>query len=205
VGLERHPRFQRFLEERLVGDAVGASHSNRLVHFDSLDLALEHAEDELLAAAGRLWTDDVELELAKHEIAEGLDAAQVERLAELLVRREFGAREMLIRKGDRGGELLILVRGELSVLVDRPMGQLRRLSTLSPGMSFGELSLLDRVPRTAFVRADRESTCWVLDHVSFEKLGEADPQLKLRLLENMIRSSARIAARLTTEVEIADA
>jgi len=204
AGLARHPRLQRYLEEKLVEDGGAHGASPRLVQHESLDLALEHAEELLLASARPARADEGEMPLARHEIAAGLDASEVERLSTLLVRRKFGAREMVLQKGDPGGELLILVRGELSVMGDRPRGQLRRLSTISPGMSFGELSLLDRTVRTAFVRADRESTCWSLHHDAFDDLGETDPHLKIKLLENMLRASARIAARLTTDWETGD-
>jgi len=98
--------------------------------------------------------------------------------------------------------LVILVQGEVSVMVDNPRGQLVRLSTLSAGMSFGEMSLLDGSPRTAFVRADRDGACWVLRRDAFTKLDEADPRLEVKLLSNMLRTAARTAARLTTEVAL---
>jgi glutaminase len=205
VGLARHPRLQRFFDESLFEDGADATDRARLIQFESLDLALERAEDQLLTAyraegaAGAAREDGAELPLARHEITRGFEEAERERFAALLVRRRFAAREMIVRQGDPASELLILVRGALSVMADDRKGRLHRLSTLSPGMTFGELSLLDRSVRTAGVRADSDCDCWSLDHAAFEKLSEIDPGLKIKLLENMLRASARIATRLTSE------
>lgn len=202
VGLARHPRLQRFFDERLVedaGDRGDGTDRARLIQFESLDLALERAEDQLLAAHRAEPAETAELPLARHEITRGFEAGELERFAELLVRRRFGAREMIVRQGDPATELLILVRGALSVMADDRKGRLHRLSTLSPGMTFGELSLLDRGVRSAGVRADSDCDCWSLDHAAFEKLSDTHPRLKIKLLENMLRASARIATRLTAE------
>ncbi len=200
VGLARHPRVQRYFDEQLIDERIGGVRRPALTQFETLDLALEHAEGRLLAAAGRIPTSGHELPLARHEITRGFDAPELERFAARLVRREFCAREMIVRQGDPASDLLILVRGELSVVADGPKGRLHRLSTLSPGMTFGELSLLDRATRTAGVRADTDSTCWSLDHAAFDALGDTDPRLKIKLLENMLRVSARIATRLTGDM-----
>lgn len=75
-----------------------------------------------------------------------------------LERRGFAPRALVVRKGEPADELFVLVRGELSVLVDAASGRLRRLATPSPGMGFGEPFLVEHARRSAFVRADRPST-----------------------------------------------
>lgn len=78
-------------------------------------------------------------------------------------------------------------------------GRLRRLSTLSPGMGFGEPALVANATRTAFVRADRASTCWVLPLARWRQIRADHPELLCKLLENLLRSSVRIVGRLTRE------
>jgi glutaminase len=106
----------------------------------------------------------------------------------------------VVRKGEPADELFLLVHGALSVLSDRADGRVRRLATLSPGMGFGEPSMLEGSTRTAFVRADRASACWVLKRASFDALGAGYPELKIRLLENLLRSATRTMGRLSVEV-----
>ncbi|TFG98692.1 MAG: cyclic nucleotide-binding domain-containing protein, partial [Myxococcales bacterium] len=123
----------------------------------------------------------------------------LERMAGLMERRSFAAREMVVRKGDPADELFLLVAGALSVLSDLADGRLRRLATLSPGMGFGEPSMVEGATRSAFVRADRPSVCWVLKRATFASLDANCPELKIRLLENLLRSATNALGRLSFE------
>jgi glutaminase len=194
VGLDRHPRLGRFLDE-----ARSRSDAFRLNSFGELDLALEWCEERLLAGRVEETDEDAELPLAKHSFFEGLSPRDVEQLAGLMERRELAPRTFVVSKGEAANALYLLVRGRLSVLADDARGQLRRLATLSPGMGFGEPSLVESTTRTAFVRADRASVCWVLESAAVHSLEAVAPLLKIRLLENLLRSTSRIVGRLTRE------
>jgi glutaminase len=192
--LARHPRLVRQLEE---ARAETAAQARGL--FEELDTALEWCENRLLERHGRIASAAGELPLSKHELLQGLDDAQLEWATSLLVRQTFAAREMVVRKGDRADELFLLVDGALSVLSDLPDGRLRRLATLSPGMGFGEPSMVAPATRTAFVRADRDSVCFVMKRSDFDGLESSAPLLKIRLLENLLRSTATTLGRLSFE------
>jgi CRP-like cAMP-binding protein len=66
-------------------------------------------------------------------------------------------------------------------------------------MGFGEPSMVEGASRTAFVRADRDSVCWVLKRATFDSLGVACPELKIRLLENLLRSTTLTLGRVSAE------
>jgi glutaminase len=194
AGLVRHPRLARLLEE-----ARALEPSCAFPVFEDLELAVESCEDAILDDHGAEVDEDGELPLARHELLRGLDAEQLELAAGLLERRAFSARQMVVRKGDPADELFLLVSGALSVLTDFADGRMRRLSTLSPGMGFGEPSMVEGATRTAFVRADRDSVCYVLKRATFESLDAACPALKIRLLENLLRSATKTFGRLSFE------
>jgi CRP-like cAMP-binding protein len=67
-------------------------------------------------------------------------------------------------------------------------------------MTFGELAMVNRSPRSADVRADTKTECYALAVTEFDRLGEKHPEIKLTLLENLLRTLSRTAARLTGEV-----
>jgi glutaminase len=194
VGLDQHPRLGRFLDE-----SRSQSGSFRLVSFDELDLALEWCEERLLEGRIAETSDNEELPLAQHSFLEGLTKPEIEHLTGLMERREFQPRAFLVRKGDPADALFFLVHGRLSVLIDDPRGRMHRLATLSPGMGFGEPSLVESATRGAFVRADRASVCWVLKSSAVYSLEASMPVLKIRLLENLLRSTTRIVNRLSRE------
>lgn len=194
AGTIRHRRLVRLLEEARAQDG-----SLPLVVFDDPELAVEWSEDQLLADCGALVEENQELPLAKHELLRGIDPFQLELLESLMERRSFSTREMVVRKGEPAEELFLLVQGGLSVLSDLPDGRLRRLATLSSGMGFGEHSMAEGAVRTAFVCADRPSVCWVLKRSTFDDLDASCPALKIRLLQNLLRSATKTLGRLSFE------
>jgi glutaminase len=193
-GMLRHPRLLRLLEEERARHGRPAP-----AVFEELEIAVEWCEDAILAAHGASVDARGELPLSAHELLRGLDEDRIEGIAGLMERRSFAAREMVLRKGDPADELFLLVSGALSVLSDHSDGRLRRLATLSPGMGFGEPSMVEGATRSAFVRADRPSVCWVLKRATFESLDSSCPELKIRLLENLLRSATKALERLSFE------
>jgi MFS family permease len=85
-----------------------------------------------------------------------------EQLAARLQPLPFKAGDVVIRQGDRGDGFYLVASGEVSVEVDG-----RRVGTLGPGASFGEIALLRDVPRTATIRAVDDTLALQLDRESF--------------------------------------
>jgi glutaminase len=192
---QRHPRLVRQLEEQLGPDAHW-----QLLAFPDVDGALEWAEDQLLAQAMHERAAPGLLPLADHPICRGLSPEQVESFEKLLESMRFEAGDTILRKGENADHIFFLVEGEVSVVTELPNGELKRLSTLSRGMSFGELAALTRSARSADVRADEASVCHALSLPSFERLSETRPDIKLVLVENLFASACQTIARLTHEV-----
>jgi glutaminase len=193
---QRHPRFLRFLEEGVIrGDET-----IQLVNFPDIDPALEWCEDRLLEQGGTPEVVDEPLALAEHEICGGLSPDELAYLEKVLEYCSFGRGDAIIRKGDEADRMFFLAKGQVSVTVDLPSGQLKRLATLSPGMAFGEVALVDDAPRSADVRADGPVECYVLSKKAFDELGRRQPVLKMTLLENLLRNVSRMLTRANQEV-----
>ena len=84
--------------------------------------------------------------------------------------------------------MFFLARGHVSVFLDMPSGQRRRLSSFSPGMAFGEMAAIDRAPRSAMIVADTEVECDMLTLHDMDRLAEEHPAIKIKLLENLCHS-----------------
>jgi CRP-like cAMP-binding protein len=65
----------------------------------------------------------------------------------------FAAGDPLVEQGDRGRRFYIVCRGRVEVSRVGPDGARETLRELGPGDYFGEIALLQGVPRTATVRA----------------------------------------------------
>jgi MFS family permease len=108
----------------------------------------------LKALDGRLGVRDDEIEvLRRAQMLRELPVPSIEHLAARVERCHYDAATMVFDQGDEGGAFYVIVDGTAEVIGD---GKLVR--TLGPGDSFGEIALLNDVPRTAGVRA-----CSILD------------------------------------------
>jgi len=76
----------------------------------------------------------------------------------------------------------------------------RRLSTLTPGFSFGEFAFADASARPVSVRAETAGECLVLSLEAFERIGEQTPALQAALLRNLLAGYYEIIGRTTREV-----
>ena len=188
-------RFLRFLAERLAGE-----HQEWLLPFGDLDLALEWCEERVLARCGGTTLTSSSIALSEHQLCRGLEPEAISYLEELLERHTFDSGELIVRKGDAADRFYLLTSGKVSVTIDLPTGQRQRMSTLSAGMTFGELSIVSDAERSADVRADQPTECHALSLEDFHALGSTRPDIKLVLLENLLRNAAQTATRLTREI-----
>ena len=93
---------------------------------------------------------------------------------------QVDAGHVLAREGAIGHELFIIVEGTATVSRNG-----KTLAELGPGDCVGEMSLLDRKPRSADVVADEPMSVLVIGGRDFKPLLESAPDLSLRLLRSM--------------------
>jgi CRP-like cAMP-binding protein len=86
----------------------------------------------------------------------------------------------LIRQGDVGREMFVVVEGSASVKRNG-----RKLGTAGPGSAIGELSLLDKGPRTATVVADGQCTVLVLGAREFAGVLDEVPGLAHKIMASL--------------------
>ena len=93
----------------------------------------------------------------------------------------------VIREGDLGATLFVIVEGEAKVTRGG-----RKLATLAPGDFFGEISLLDGGPRTATVIAETPLSVVRLYRAPFFRLVQAEPDLGVKVLSILARRIRRV-------------
>lgn len=165
-----------------------------------LDLGLEWCERQLLERHGIAKSASGIARLAEHRLCEGASAEDVALLESLVERRSYEPGTLIVRVGDPADAIYFLMRGEVSIVVDLPSGAHKRLSTLSAGMSFGEMALLSGGQRSASARADTPVDCCTLDGAAYARIERERPTLALRLLRNMLLGTIQTALQLTGEV-----
>ena len=114
----------------------------------------------------------------------GIDAVGLAGLADLATSVDFPAGHVIARQGEIGTGFFVVIDGSVRVMRDGAV-----VARLGPGEFFGELSVLDRMPRNATVAAEAPTSCLALASWDFEKVLLEQPALTLSILRG-------VAARL---------
>jgi len=104
----------------------------------------------------------------------------VERLSMLAEEVDAAPGKVLMRQGEDGGDLMVIVRGR--VAIDRDGS---RLNTMGPGDYFGEIALVVGGPRTATATTEEPTTLLVVNHRDFHSMVEEFPDIAVQLLNTL--------------------
>jgi CRP-like cAMP-binding protein len=108
-------------------------------------------------------------------------------IGERAVEVDFGADQVIARQGEIGTGLFVIVEGAVRVVRDG-----EELARLGPGDFFGEMSVIDGLPRVAQVLASAPTHCLALASWEFERLVLEHPTIGLAILRGL---SARLRAK----------
>ena len=101
---------------------------------------------------------------------------QVDAVAAMFEQR-YAAGQVVIRQGDAGESMFVILSGRVEVTVRDQDGPEVRLAELTAGDFFGEMSLMTGAPRVATVTATEETRVMEVSKDSFRHVLEARPEL----------------------------
>ncbi len=110
----------------------------------------------------------------------GISAADLQAAAERAIEVEFPAHRVIARQGEIGTGFFVIAEGAVRVVRDG-----EELARLGPGEFFGELSVLDGLPRVAQVVAIEPTRCLALATWDFEQVVTQNPTLALGIIRGL--------------------
>ena len=105
--------------------------------------------------------------LQRSPLFRGLAPPALERIAALATQRNFGAGEIVCSQGDPGDALYAVVTGRIRISSGAADGREIFLNIMEPGDTFGEIAVMDGLPRTANAIALDTSTLIVIQRTDF--------------------------------------
>jgi CRP/FNR family cyclic AMP-dependent transcriptional regulator len=124
--------------------------------------------------------------LAKIPIFEKLSSADLEVLCTLWHPRDLKEHEVLFRKGESGSSMYIIEEGAIEISVPAELEKKDiRVSLLSQGEFFGELSLVDGLPRTAKATAVSDSRVLEMMRDHFIQFVTGRPTVAISMISEM--------------------
>jgi glutaminase len=170
--------------------------------FPHRDAALEWCENRLIAAASPV-RDLTKFSLAALDLFRGLSRDELKLLETLVRPLVFEAGTTIVREGDKAKLFFIVARGTVTVQlrVRSAAGERTvRVASLGPGLSFGEMALLDGQARSADVIADERVVCYGFSVGALHDLGREHPNLIATILGNMMRDLSERLRRANDEI-----
>ena len=93
---------------------------------------------------------------------------------------------VIIREGDAGDFMLLIIDGEVDILKTGLRGEQQRMTSAGPGMSVGEMSMIDGEPRFATCVAARTTTFAVMTRDRMATIILDDPSLGSKILVKLV-------------------
>ncbi len=121
--------------------------------------------------------------LRKVPMLASLKPEHLDMLAKLATTRTFKKGETIIKQGDPGSGLFVILNGTVSVTSkNRPGLPDNMLNNLGKGEFFGEMSLIDGYPRSATVTAQAETQVVELNRWVFLDALRREPSIAVAML-----------------------
>lgn len=118
--------------------------------------------------------------LSRTRLFAAVDAEGLERIADRITVFDVPAERVIARQGEIGTGFFIILSGAVRVARDG-----ETVAGLGPGEFFGELSVLDGLPRVAQVVSVEPTTCLALASWDFEAIVREQPSVALAILREL--------------------
>ncbi|MGH8750634.1 MAG: cyclic nucleotide-binding domain-containing protein [Burkholderiales bacterium] len=115
-----------------------------------------------------------------------LDQEDVRTLAGFMQVYRAQPGEVIIREGDPGDYMLLLIQGEVDILKSDLRRHDQHMTTVRPGMTLGEMSMIDGEPRFATCMARETTTFAVLTRDDMVKIILEQPALGAKILIKLV-------------------
>ncbi len=122
----------------------------------------------------------------------GISGQAFDLLAAQAAQSHFAAGHVIVRQGDPGTKLFAIAKGDVRVLRQGRHDEIE-VARMKEGDFFGEMCILEHLPRAATIEAVTNTELLLLSYASFELLFERLPLDHHCVLSNMARTlSARL-------------
>ncbi len=139
-------------------------------------------------------------------IFNGLGTTMIQRMHRMMLREEYNENAKIIEEGNVGNSMFVILSGSVRVTKYGPNGEEVLITNMKSGSYFGELSLIDNLPRSANVVANEKSVLLSLGKHVFEKMLNENKEFAVIFYKNcMMETMSRIretASNLTVSQNV---
>ena len=94
--------------------------------------------------------------------------------------------DFIFKEGDAGTEMYIVQEGKVEILKEI-QGESKQLAVLEKGDFFGEMAILEDLPRTASARALTPVRLLMINGSTFDQMLRSNPEVAVRMMRKLSR------------------
>lgn len=150
-------------------------------------MTVSAASKEALSGLSALSKVDLSL-LEKSDLidasqwADEFSFAQVKKLAACMDVYQVPPETVLFYEGDKSAYLVLIISGQVHVVKFNSRRNPKRITTLGPGKTIGEMTIIDGEPRSASAVTATETTLLVMTAENFKRLIQEWPRVAVILV-----------------------
>ncbi|MEQ8710683.1 MAG: SulP family inorganic anion transporter [Rhodospirillales bacterium] len=172
--------------------------------YDTADDGLAYIEDQLLDGHSGIGRYENELASDDAGVLKAIGAAHLKILAPALTRQTFRDQETVFGQGSAADAIYFILKGQVTIEVRFGDGNRRKFGVLCPGAVFGEMAVLDRLPRSAGIIAAGDLVCLKLTLRDLDNLVRTEPATSHALMAAIgleLSKRIRVSNKVLTELK----
>ena len=113
---------------------------------------------------------------------------EVQNAVKMIRMRSFRKGDLIFMEGDVGDELYLVESGKVAISKAIKGNLEQVLAHIGPGEYFGEMALLDKIPRTASASAEEDCVLMALGKDDLFALMEKEPKAAAKIMFNLLKT-----------------
>jgi SulP family sulfate permease len=168
-------------------------HLSPIKVFDDLDDAIEWAEEKIIKEGLIEQKGEELLDLSNFDLFKGRKEETLEEIRSLAEIRTYKKGELIYSEGEGNGEIFLIRRGSVRIMLPYPGRKSVHLSTLGQNNFFGEFSFLEGAPHYTDTVAGSDTDVYCISREAYDLFSK---QHKKASLHFMLSLAAVLAERL---------
>ena len=106
----------------------------------------------------------------------------------------FKKNDVIFRQGDKGKEMYYINSGKVGIFIEYGTPRQRMLAEIETGDYFGEMALIDNMPRSAAAVVTEDALVTAIDSDTFHQFIGEHPQIAVEIMTNLSKRLRSLTA-----------
>ena len=142
--------------------------------------------------------------LKKNKLFDKIPRRDLIYVLEALQERTYVKGETVFSEGDIGRALFMVMAGKIDLLKKMPDGSQKKVASINPGEFFGEMSLIEELPRTTSAIVSEDASMFLLFKVKLDSMLYSRPSIGVHISTRLAKIISARLRDMLKDMEIRD-